>query len=66
MEERGFVKRTNGNVFVKERLKAATENAEDTIIEHVKSKGFITRSEVAQMLNVSPSTALRILVQKVY
>ncbi|MGJ8454437.1 RNA-binding domain-containing protein [Pseudothermotoga sp. U03pept] len=61
LEDRGFVQRTNENVFGKEKFKVVARSQEEMVIEHIKSKGSITRSEVAQLLNISPSTALRML-----
>ncbi|MEJ5230091.1 MAG: BlaI/MecI/CopY family transcriptional regulator [Pseudothermotoga sp.] len=61
LEERGFVQRVDRNIFAKEKFKTTAKSSEEIVIEHVRSKGSITRSEVVQLLNVSPSTALRIL-----
>jgi len=61
LQQRKLLKRQNGSIFAVEQLKSKPRTHEEAVIQHIRSHGTIMRSETAQLLGVSPSTALRIL-----
>jgi len=65
LEERNLVESLEGSAFLSEAIRPKFADREQFILNMLKEKGFITRSDVAKSLNVSTSTALRLLQQLV-
>ncbi|WP_372589304.1 putative DNA binding domain-containing protein [Fervidobacterium pennivorans subsp. shakshaketiis] len=61
LQKRKLLEIQNGIIREKEQLESKAKTHEEIVIQHIRSHGTITRSEVARLLGVSPSTALRIL-----
>jgi len=61
LEKNNILRYSDNNVFLFEQQKTKNIDREEFILNILKTKGYISRSDVTKSLNVSPATALRIL-----